>query len=425
MLTGKRQAQDSSSSSSGEPVSALPLSLPGGAFNLLDGIKVLDLTSSIAGPYATMLLADMGAEVVKVEQPRQGDDSRAWGPPFLNGESLWFLSVNRNKQSLTLDYSNDLGRSILYDLVRQADVVVINQLQRVQKKLKIDYDSLSVLRPDLIFVSLTGYGLDSEFSDLPCYDLIAEGYSGVMDLTGEAENGPQKVGTPAADLLAGMDTAFSVVVALFDRNQTGRGHKIDVSLVESMTKFMMPRIVPYLGSGEVPRRTGAKDSVIAIYQTFYAADAPFTLGLGNDNIWKRFWQAVGRPEMADDLRFSTNRQRREARAEIIADIQAILSTRDRDYWLKVFAEAKVPAGPVNRIDEVASDAHLLSRNLFFAIEKEDQLIPQVGTGIRIDDKSNGFRLAPPSLSEHSEAVLGKWLSLDKEKIAHLKSAGII
>ena len=412
-------------SCSKSPTDNLPLASPGKAFRFIEGIRVLDLTSSIAGPYATMLLADMGANVVKVERPGSGDDARTWGPPFLDGESLWFLSVNRNKQSLTLNYSNDSGRSVLYDLVRQADVVIVNQLQRVQVKLGVDYDSLSELRSDLIFVSLTGFGLDNKKSELPCYDLIAEGYSGVMDLTGEADSEPQKIGTPAADLLAGMDAAFSIVTALFDRQRTGRGHKIDISLVDSMTKFMMPRIVPYLGSGEVPRRTGAKDSVIAIYQTFQTADSPLTLGLGNDNIWKRFWQAVGRPEVAHEKRFASNYQRRQARAEIVSHIQSILSEHPRDYWLQLFADANVPAGPVNRIDEVTQDSHLLERNLFFSIEQNGRLIPQVGSAVCFDGESNSYRLAPPALGEHSEDVLKKWLSYDKEKIAYLRSEAII
>lgn len=407
------------------PTEKLPVAVPGEAFRFFEGIKILDLTTSIAGPYATMLLADMGADVVKVERIGVGDDSRAWGPPFLKGESLWFLSVNRNKKSLTLNYSNDLGKSVLYDLVRQADVVILNQLQRVQIKLGIDYESLSNLRQDLIFVSLTGFGLDNKRSELPCYDLIAEGYSGVMDLTGEADSDPQKIGTPAADLLAGMDAAFSVATALFDRQKTGQGHKIDISLVESMTKFMMPRIVPYLGSGEVPRRTGAKDSVIAIYQTFQTADAPLNLGLGNDNIWKRFWKAVGHPEVANEKQFASNNQRRNARAEIVHKIQNILTKHPRDYWLGLFADANVPAGPVNRLDEVTQDQHFLERNLFFAIERNGSLIPQVGTAVAIDGKSNGYRLSPPTIGEHSVDILKEWLSYKDKKINFLKEKFII
>lgn len=407
------------------PLDTLP-GPPGAApIALLSGVRVVDLTTSIAGPYATMLLADMGAEVVKVERPRTGDDSRAWGPPFLDGESLWFLSVNRNKLSLTLDYTSAAGQRTLHDLVRTADVVIVNLVERVQKKLGVDYASLTAVKPGLVFVSVTGFGLTGARKDFPCYDLIAEGYSGVMDLTGEADNAPQKVGTPAADLIAGMDAAYATVAALFDHARSGRGHKIDIAMIDSMTRFMAPRIVPYLGSGEIPGRTGARDSVIAVYQVFETQDDPLTLGLGNDAIWKRFWQAVGRPETGTDARYATNVGRREARAEIVAEIQAVLATRPRDEWLKVFVEAKVPAGPVNRADQVAADPELLARGLFFADRAHGRRVPQVGLGIGVDETSSSYRLPPPRLGEHTDEVLGGWLGYDGEAIRKLREDNVI
>ena len=406
------------------PASRLPTAT-GSPFALMSGIRVLDLSTSIAGPYATLLLADMGAEIVKVERPGKGDDARAWGPPFLNGQSLWFLSVNRNKLSLTLDYSVAAGRRVLHDLARQADVVVVNQVPHNQERLGIDYTTLSSLRPDLVFVSVTGFGLTGERRDLPCYDLIAEGYSGVMDLTGDADREPQKIGTPAADLLAGMDAAFATVAALFDRTKTGRGHKVDISMVESMTRFVTPRLVAYLGSAELPRRTGAKDSVIAIYQTFHASDAPLTLGLGNDAIWKRFWAVVGRPERGADPSLASNSARRAVRTTIVTEIQEILSTRSRAEWLALFADAKVPAGPINRLDEVVSDPALLARGLFYSFEQTNNPIPQVGAGIRIDDAPAGANLPPPRLGEQTDQVLRDWLACDPEKIAALRADNVI
>jgi hypothetical protein len=220
----------------------LPSVSSGASFALLAGVRVLDLTTSIAGPYASLLLGDLGAEVIKVERPCVGDDARHWGPPFLDGESLWFLSVNRNKRSLALDYARAEGHALLLELVAQSDVVILNQLPRLQAKLGTDYATLKGAREDLIHVALTGFGLTGERADRPCYDLIAEGFSGVMDLTGEAGGPPQKIGTPAADLLAGSDAALAAVAALLDRQRTGRGHQIDVALVESMTRFMSPRL---------------------------------------------------------------------------------------------------------------------------------------------------------------------------------------
>jgi crotonobetainyl-CoA:carnitine CoA-transferase CaiB-like acyl-CoA transferase len=392
---------------------------------LLNGTRVLDLTTSIAGPYATMLLADLGAEVVKVERPGSGDDSRGWGPPFLDGESLWFLSVNRNKHSITLDYSPENGRTVLHELVANADVVVVNLVERVQKKLGVDYETLSRVRPDLIHVAVTGFGLSGARRNFPCYDLIAEGYSSVMELTGEAESPPQKVGTPAADLIAGMDAAYATVAALFDRLRTGRGHRLDIAMADSMTRFMAPRIVPYLGSGEVPRRTGAKDSVIAVYQTFETQDRPLTLGLGNDAIWRRFWQAVGRAEFAEDVRYANNVGRRAARVEIVAEIQRILLMKPRDAWLRLFEEAKVPAGPVYGADEVTRDAELLARGLFYSAKAQGRRIPQVGLGIGVDGCEGSYRLPPPRLGEHTDAVLESWLDYDESRIAALREQQLI
>ena len=233
------------------------------ALDLLSGIKVLDLTSSVAGPYAGQLLADMGAEVIKIEKPVAGDDARAWGPPFLHGQSLWFMSVNRGKQSVTLDFSTPEGLVLLHGLVAQADVILLNLVARAQKKLRIDSATLQAIKPALVHVSITGFGLQGERADMPCYDLIAEGYSGVMDLTGELAQGPQKVGTPAADMLAGHDAAMAVLAALLRRTRSGQGCAIDIAMVQSMSRFMAPRLMPHLGSGEVYRRSGGRDSVIA------------------------------------------------------------------------------------------------------------------------------------------------------------------
>lgn len=407
------------------PMNDLPPKSLGSGFDMLSGIRVLDLTTSIAGPYASMLLADLGAEVLKVERPGRGDDCRAWGPPFLDGESLWFLSVNRNKHSITLDYSGEQGRAVLHDLVRRCDVVLVNLVARAQRKLGIDHASLAALRADLVHLSLTGFGLRGPRADMPCYDLIAEGYSSVMDLTGEAQNDPQKVGTPAADLIAGMDAAMITLAALFDRARSGKGRALDVSMVDSMTRFMSPRIVPYLGSGLLPQRTGAKDSVIAVYQVFHAADAPMNLALGNDAIWKRFWSAVGEPAIGEDPRYATNVQRHAARGEIVQRIGAILKTRPRDHWLPLLAAAKVPAGPIYRVDEIAGDPALQERGVVYRLEAGGRAIPQVGLGIQVDGAQAGVRMAPPRLGEHTESVLGGLLGYDAQRIAELRGQRIV
>jgi len=404
----------------------LPTLTCGQGFDLLSDVTVLDLTTSIAGPYGTMQLADWGARVIKVERPGTGDDTRHWGPPFLENESLWFLSVNRNKQSVTLDYSGARGYAVLLALLRKVDVVVTNQVPRVQTKLKTDYASLSAEKPDLIFVALTGFGLSGERKELVCYDLIAEGHSGIMDVTGEAENDPQKVGTPAADMLAGMDTAFATVAALYDRQRTGKGRKIDVTLTESMTRFLTSRIVSYMGSGEVPNRSGAKDSVLAIYQTFHAADASVTLAVGNDALWQRFCQAVSRPDLAEDVRYKTNADRRLHRKALVEEIQTILSVEPRSHWLEVFAEHKVPAGPINRLDEVVGDQALLDRGLFYQIERDGKPpVPQVNSGTHVDERYNVPRSLPPALGANNEAVLREVAGLSEAEFMALREDGIL
>lgn len=407
------------------PMDDLPDAPSGTPFGMLSGIRILDLTTSVAGPYASQLLGDFGADVIKIERPGGGDDARAWGPPFLNGESLWFLSVNRNKRSVTLDYTRPEGLAILLDLTRKADVVIVNMVQRTQDKLGISHETLSAVKPDLIFAAITGFGLTGDRAALPCYDLIAEGYSGVMDLTGEPDSPPQKVGSPAADMLSGQDAALAICAALLERTRTGKGRKIDISLVESMTRFMTPRIATYLGSGELPSRSGGRDSVIAIYQVFETADRPMTIGLGNDGIWKRFCTVVGRPDWAADPRFADNAKRREARPEIVAGIQDLLRARPRAEWLAVFAGAKIPAGPINRLDEVAQDPELLARGSIYAMRDGDTAVPQVNLGIHIDGAAASPRMPPPRLGQHTAAILNELVGCAEKDLAALSAAGII
>jgi len=388
------------------PWQNLPRMQAGSGFELLKGVRVLDLTTSVAGPYATMLLSDFGAEVIKIERP-EGDDARHWGPPFLDGQALWFACVNRNKKSVVLDVRTSEGRSDLEALVAEVDVFVTNQPTDVQRKLSLDYAAISSINNGIVFVSISGFGLSGERSELTCYDLIAEGYSGIMDVTGTPDRPPQKIGAPAADMLAGQDAAMATLAALYDRRTSGRGRLIDISLLESMTRFLSCRICSYLGSGEVPVRSGGTDSVIAIYQSFETADKPLTLSLGSDSIWKRFWSALGEPAYADRPEFGSNTKRRAHRAEIVADIQARLATRGRAEWLEIFAMARIPAGPINSVDQLVQDKALQKRGMFFNIDDGSQgARPQVGLGIHIDGHPSVPRSAPPALGQHTKEILG-------------------
>lgn len=407
------------------PLGGLPVVEPGQGFDFLRGVRVLDLTTSVAGPMATMLLADLGATVIKVERPGSGDDARAWGPPFLEGESLWFMSVNRNKLSVTLDYSVPKGRAVLGRLIGSCDVFIVNQPPALARRRGVDPETVRGENGRIVYVSITGFGLEGERADWTCYDLIAEGYSGVMDLTGEFESPPQKVGAPAADMLAGQDAALAAVSALFAREREGRGCVVDIALVNSMTRFLACRIVPYLGSGELPRRSGARDSVIAVYQTFETADDPMTLALGNDSIWRRFWAAVGQPEVAENDAHATNAGRVADRARIVERIQEVLRTRSRDEWLALMREARVPAGPIYRLDEVAADLELRRQRMVYGMRDGDRLVPQVGTGFAVDGAHNVPRCPPPRLGEHTDEILGGLLGYDDGEIAALRGERVI
>jgi crotonobetainyl-CoA:carnitine CoA-transferase CaiB-like acyl-CoA transferase len=406
-------------------LNTIPTKDVGPGLQCLKGVRVLDFTTSVAGPYGTLLLADLGAEVIKIEKRHGGDDIRSWGPPFLDGESLWFLSMNRNKQSMTLDLTRPEGRSIAHDLVKQSDVVVVNSNLRIQQKLGLDYDTLSAIHSKLIHVSVTGFGLRGERADLPCYDLIAEGYSGVMDLTGQADRPPQKVGTPAADLLAGQDVAMATLAALYERQRTGAGKHVDISMVATATRFMAPRIVPYMGSGEMPKRSGGTDSVIAIYQVFDTADYPLTLGLGNDAIWQRFWQAVGRPEFGKQAEFETNAKRREARARIVGVISELMLEQPRAHWLSLFADHRIPAGPINSIEQLVDDAPLRDEGMFFVSPGVRGPVPQVGLGIHFNETSAVYRNAPPALGQDTERILRERLAMSETCIAGLIDSEIV
>ena len=394
------------------PLDSLPALEPSPGFQLLSGVRVLDLTSSIAGPYGTMLLADLGADVVKVERAGAGDDSRSWGPPFLEGHALWYAAVNRNKRSIDLDLKSDEGRATLQALVARTDVVVTSLREPAMTRLGIDYRQARALRPDVIHCSVTGYGLTGPNSHLPGYDLIAEAFSSVMDLTGEPESPPQKVGTPAADLLAGMDAAFAIVAALHDRQRTGHGHQLDISLAESMTRFMTPKLASYLGSGDLQRRSGGRDSVVAVYQVFDTSDHPIVLALGNDGIFQRFCRAAGREDLATDPGYASNSDRRARRSELVAEIQQTLKSRPAKVWLTLCAESDVPASRINRVEDVVADEHLSDRSLLYRLPVGNGSLPQVNTGWFLDGAPNGFRLPPPCLGEHHDEVLAEWIGQD-------------
>ncbi len=391
----------------------------------LKDIRVLDLTTSYAGPFCTMFLGDMGAEVVKIEEPEKGDDSRYWGPPFYKGASPWYLSANRNKRSISLNIRDPKGMEILKKLVQEADVFVVSLALKALEKLNLSYEALRELNQALIYCSITGFGHTGPYRYRLCYDLISEGIGGVMGVTGDNDR-PEKVGTAAGDILAAHQACFAIVSCLYRRNFTGMGDFIDVCLVDSIVSFVTPRVVSYLATGELPRPDANRTSPIAIYQPVRTRDGHLNVGIGNDRIWERACKLLGLEELLDVERYRTNESRKIHRTEIVTKLEEVLVTRDTQYWFDHLSENGVPCGPINYIDSVAADPHIQSRGMFFDLEDEELgTVPQVGSPWKLGNTREQDHRPPPRIGEHDAEVYREWLGLDSKDLEGLRSSGII
>jgi crotonobetainyl-CoA:carnitine CoA-transferase CaiB-like acyl-CoA transferase len=334
----------------------------------LSGVRVVDISTSYAGPTASMYLGDMGAEVIKVERPKVGDDSRHWGPPFVGGESAWFLSANRNKRSFCLDFSNADGLEVLLRLLEGADVFIENLNPSKLERLGVAPAQVAARAPRVIYCGLSGFGLTGPDQGLPGYDLVAQARSGMMSLTGAAGGLPQRVSTALSDVVAGMAAAFAICAALREQAQTGCGQVIDVSLLESPLALIAPRMAAYLAGDPEPQPSGATDSVLAVYQTFPTADRPIVVAVGNDSMWRRFCQALELTELAVDDALATNAGRRERRSDILPVIAERLGERPAAVWLERLAEAGVPCSVIKSLSEVVEDPQIVSRDAVTCIE---------------------------------------------------------
>jgi crotonobetainyl-CoA:carnitine CoA-transferase CaiB-like acyl-CoA transferase len=391
----------------------------------LAGIRILDLTTSYAGPFCTMFLADMGADVVKIEEPERGDDSRYWGPPFFKDASPWFLSTNRNKRSISLNIRKPGGQDILKALVQKTDVFVTSLTPKAMEKLDLSYENLSSSNPELIFCSITGFGHTGPYKYRPCYDLISEGIGGVMGVTGDNDH-PEKVGTAAGDILAAHQASFAIVSCLYRRSLTGLGEFIDVCLVDSIVSFVTPRIVSYLSTGELPRPDANRSSPIAIYQPLQTKDGYLNIGIGNDRIWERVCQYLELEDLLEVEAYKTNESRKIHRSEIVAHLEEVLQTRDTRYWFDYLSEKGVPCGPINYLDDVVQDPHIRSREMFFDLEDEDLgRVPQVGPPWKLANTRAKSHTAPPRTGEHDDEVYGEWLDLQSDDLEKLRKSEII
>jgi crotonobetainyl-CoA:carnitine CoA-transferase CaiB-like acyl-CoA transferase len=392
----------------------------------LDGIRVLDLTRVVAGPYCSMFLGDLGADVVKVEQPGTGDDTRGWGPPFAGGESAYFLSINRNKRSLALDLKSKRAVELLRQLVKVADVVIENFRPGTMERLGLAEQDLRTLNPRLIYASLTAFGANGPMSDWPGYDLIVQAWGGLMSITGAPDGEPVKVGVAIIDLVAGLMLGKAVTAALFAREKIGVGQRIDTSLLEAEVASLINVGSNYLVGGKVPTRWGNAHPNIVPYQNFKTADGYLVIGVASEVIWKRFCQAIGRPNLTDDARFANNSLRVENRTKLIALLSEVFLQRDNETWFKLLTAAEVPCSPVQTIDQVFQAPQVLHRDMVMEIEHPTAgKVRMAGIPVKFSVTPASLRLPPPLLGEHNEAILSNWLGMSAEAIDELKKEKII
>jgi crotonobetainyl-CoA:carnitine CoA-transferase CaiB-like acyl-CoA transferase len=391
----------------------------------LAGVRVLDLTRVLAGPFCSMILGDMGAEVIKIEEPGKGDDTRSW-PPFVGGEATYFMAVNRNKQSLTLNLKAPEGRGILQKLARRSDVVLENFRTGTMERLGLGYKALAKLNPRLIYCAISGFGESGPEAARAGYDLVVQAESGIMDITGFEDGPPVKVGTSIADLVAGMSAAHGVSLALLARHRTKRGQKVEISMQDAMAALLTYQAGIYFGTGARPGRRGNKHPSIVPYEVFRAADAYLTLGVANNSLWERCCAALEHPELMKDPRYATETARVQNRDVLVPRLNEILGTRTADDWMKRFEAVGVPAGRIRTVAEVCESPHLMARGMIVTLpHPKAGALRVLGVPVRLHATPGRAATAPPLLGQHTERVLRGVLGLKRSDVARLRAAGIV
>lgn len=390
----------------------------------LEGILVADLSRVLSGPYCTMILGDMGADVIKIERPGMGDDLRHWGPPFMpDGESTYFLSVNRNKQSITLDLKSEAGRELARRIALQSDVLIENFRFGALEPMGLGYDALHEANPRLVYCSITGFGPSGPLRERPGYDVVAQAMSGLMSVTGESEGAPMRVGVAIVDIVTGLYAAIAILGALRSRERSGAGQKVDVSLLETAIACLPNLTAGYLMAGVRPERLGNGHPNVAPYGVFETKDGHITVAIGNDAQWQRLCAVAGHPESAADPRFTENAQRVARRSQVDQLVGSWLMRRTSDEWVEAFAHAELPSGPVWSVERVLADAQVAALGLIRRMAHPTWGdLSFIGSPMRSSVDDNSPRLPPPLLGEHTEAVLAR-IGLGSDEVGRFREAG--
>ncbi len=392
----------------------------------LDGVVVLDLSRIMAGPFCSQILGDLGAEVIKVERPGLGDDTRAWGPPFIAGESTYYLSINRNKKSVTINLKSEKGVEIIKEMVKKSDILLENFPPGTMERYGLDYEALREINPGLIFCSITGYGPDGPYKNRTGYDLVASAVGGLMSITGEQDGRPVKVGLAITDVVTGLYAHGAIMAALHARSKSGKGQRIDVSLLEAQVAALINSASGYLNSGKIPKRWGTAHESIVPYESFQTKDKEIIIAAGNDKIFVCLCKVLGIPDLAQDPKFSTNKARVKNRKELIPLLNAETVKKTADEWIQIFEKNGIPSGPINNMKEVFDDPQVLHRGMLLEMPHPTaKKIRVAGIPVKYSETKAEARLHPPLLGEHTEEILKKYLGYDDRKIGQLRKEAVI
>lgn len=390
----------------------------------LSDIKVLDLTRVLAGPYATMVLADLGAEIIKIEQPEKGDDSRAYGP-YKNGESAYFMSLNRNKESITLNLKTLEGKEILKELVKKVDVLVENFRPGTMEKLGLGYEVLKEINPRLIYASSTGYGQTGPYSQRPAYDAVVQAMGGIMSITGQADGVPTRVGTSIGDIAAGLFCAIGILAALQERARSGLGQMVDVAMLDCQVAILENAISRFEFTGEIPRPIGNRHPSIVPFETFNTLSDPIMVAAGNDRLWATLCELM-ELEIACDPRYATNPQRNEHYAELRPILAEKFMTKTAEEWQPMFDKAGIPSGPINTVDKVVKNEQVVAREMILEVEHPVAGTTRVpGIPIKLSRTPGEIRMAAPVLGADTEKLLNQYLGLTSDQVAELREKQVI